>query len=803
MTMTLTDLFSFLLPAAVKASAVLVGAFAVTRLVVKASAAARYLVWQLSIAAVLALTVASALITPRWRILPSFLALSSTSSVQPSERASGRASPAVHETPAPAIGAAASPRVSSTIVQSTAIERDRAAPVARSLASSYPLGTTLRALWLAGALAILLRFLIGSLAARRFTRGAQPIEAKEWARLNETMALAAGLGHPVSLLKSRRASTPMTFGVLNPVVLLPSDADEWTDERRRVVLLHELAHVRRFDALTNVLVTVACAVYWFNPLMWIAAGRMRAEAERACDDWVLRAGVQASSYADHLLSLIQSIGGAPTPAAALPMASRSTFEGRLLAILEPNMNRSGLRRGQVALLTTGIVALVLPLSAMTTAVSAAPHVSPAANTNQAQPTPPPRSDSQKSKADRAKSESPTDTDLAPPGIAVHIDREWGKTSQVQSPMSQSALDGLVAASKDSDVGVRLESIRALGKSGDPRAIAALSEALRSDRDVAVRRAAAWALGNLDDTRAVPALTTALKADTSVEVRRTVVWALGEIGDKSASSSLSQSLTDRDVQVRRDAVWALGEIGDHGSAAAIETLFKDKDASVRQQAVWAVGEIGSHESVGALTALLYDTSSAVRNQAAWALGEIGDRSAVDALGNALRADSDAGVRETAAWALGELGDADAVPALSAGLADPSDRVRSTCAWALGEISPHTAPTALINALTDPVVEVRRNAVWALAQIGDRGGASAQALRAATRDSDPGVKRGALRALAMIGDSTAYDALAEMLKDPDPAVRKEAAAALGGRASGWAEPRPRPRPQPQPRPRPDGW
>ncbi len=799
MNMPLTDLVSFLLPAALKASAIIVAALAVTRFLARASAAARYLVWQLSIAAVLSLTIASALIAPRWRVLPSFLALSSNVS-QPPERAFDKRRPttAPDETPDHRASTASS-RVGSTNDGASAIEKAPAASLAQSISSSYSLRTALLGFWLAGAVAILLRFFIGSLAARRFTRGAQPVEAQAWARLNETMALAAGLGHPVSLLKSRRASTPMTFGVLNPIVLLPSDADEWTEERRRVVLLHELAHVRRFDALTNVLATVACAAYWFNPLMWIAAARMRAEAERACDDWVLRAGVQASSYADHLLALVQSIGGTPTPASALPMASRSTFEGRLLAILEPNMNRSGLRRGQVALLAIAIVAMVLPLSAMTTAVSPTPRPLSTANANQAQPTP--KSDSEKVKADRGKIESKTDADLASPGIAVHIDGSWGESNKAVSTMSQSALDGLVAASKDSDVGVRLESIRTLGKSGDPRAIAALAEALRSDRDVAVRGAAAWALGNLDDTRAVPALTAALRADTSVEVRRTVVWALGEIGDKSASASLAQSLNDHDTQVRRDAVWALGEIGDHGSAAAIETLFKDKDAAVRQQAVWALGEIGSRESAPGLTALLYDTSSAVRNQAAWALGEIGDRSAVEALGSALRSDSDAGVRETAAWALGELGDADAVPALSAGLGDAFDRVRTTCAWALGEISPHTAPTALINALSDPVVEVRQDAVWALAHIGDR--ASTPALRAAMRDSDARVKRGALRALAVIGDSTAYDALAEMLKDPDPAVRKEAAAALGGRSSGWPDPRPRPRPQPQPRPRPDGW
>src|SRR6185503_9330111 len=162
---------------------------------------------------------------------------------------------------------------------------------------------------------------------------------------------------------------PMTFGVINPVVLLPGDADEWPEERRRIVLLHELAHVHRLDSLTHIFTQIACAVYWFNPLVWIAAARLRAEAERACDDWVLRAGMRASTYADHLLDMVRTIGRLHTPAAALPMAQRSTFEGRLLAILEPGLNRNGLTRGQAVLLTAIIAVVVFPLAAVTPARS--------------------------------------------------------------------------------------------------------------------------------------------------------------------------------------------------------------------------------------------------------------------------------------------------------------------------------------------------------------------------------------------------------------------------------------------------
>ena len=184
-----------------------------------------------------------------------------------------------------------------------------------------------------------------------------------------TFANRLGVTRPLILLRGERLAVPVTWGIVYPAVLLPQDADSWSEERRRFVLVHEMAHVKRFDALTQLLAQISVAVFWFDPLVWLAAHQMRVEREHACDDYVLRDGTAPSLYAGELLEMVRSIGmpshDRAAPAfAALAMARRSEFEGRMLAILDPRLDRHTLtRRG--TLMTAVIVALLtLPLAAL-------------------------------------------------------------------------------------------------------------------------------------------------------------------------------------------------------------------------------------------------------------------------------------------------------------------------------------------------------------------------------------------------------------------------------------------------------
>src|SRR5437764_105838 len=123
-------------------------------------------------------------------------------------------------------------------------------------------------------------------------------------------------------------------------LLLPASSEEWPIRRKRVVLAHELAHIQRADWLFQILAELACIVYWFNPLFWVARNRLDFESERACDDAVLNLGFDGQDYATHLLEIARALKKQrPAWLPALAMAKPFGLEARLVAILNASLNR--------------------------------------------------------------------------------------------------------------------------------------------------------------------------------------------------------------------------------------------------------------------------------------------------------------------------------------------------------------------------------------------------------------------------------------------------------------------------------
>jgi len=212
--------------------------------------------------------------------------------------------------------------------------------------------------WAAGVVVTLLIFLEQRWRLRRIERAARAVTDPDVLGLLDSISGELRLRRKVRLLETGQPLMPMTWGFLRPAALLPADAAQWERERLRLVLRHELAHVRRCDCLTQALAALVCALYWFNPLAWLAAARMRVERERACDDLVVALGqTRASEYAGHLLEIARQWSDAPR--AALAVAKRSGLEQRLRALLDGANHHGGMtRRAAVSVVCTLVAGVV-------------------------------------------------------------------------------------------------------------------------------------------------------------------------------------------------------------------------------------------------------------------------------------------------------------------------------------------------------------------------------------------------------------------------------------------------------------
>jgi hypothetical protein len=368
---------------------------------------------------------------------------------------------------------------------------------------------------------MLARIGAGIAAVRRLARHARPADTR-WRLLLEDASERARITRRVKLLVSRDIAVPMTWSGGRPTVLLPANAIDWTDDRARVVLLHELAHVRRADWFTHALARVLVALHPFNPLAWIALAAMTRDRERACDDFVLAQGTRPSDYAQHLLDITRAGVGSASYAIAPAMARASELEGRLLSILTPHRREP--RRLATLSLTGAAVAVTLAVAGAaprTPAGTPAPVASPA---------------------------SPVVTNsLAHDDDTPEQKREARRARAAITPLAKTALT-------DARQDAREKATMALALRSEPDVVDPLLRALK-DPSGQVREKAALGLALRRDPRGVDALLDAA-ADPDSQVREKVAIALGLSGDARAADALTDALDDPDAQVREKAASGL-------------------------------------------------------------------------------------------------------------------------------------------------------------------------------------------------------------------------------------------------------
>jgi beta-lactamase regulating signal transducer with metallopeptidase domain len=339
--------------------------------------------------------------------------------------------------------------------------------------------------------------------------------------ISEARHVAARLGFSglVDVRETRIDGSPHVAGLFRSIVMMPPSAREWTSEERQAAFVHELTHIRRSDRRTQALAQFACAIYWFNPLVWHAAAALARERERACDDEVLRVGVKPSAYAALLLDLARR-PAAWTPATALSMARPSAIEGRLIMILAdvtrtPRRSSRWLIGAAIAVFTTAA------LGAQRPAAVPAEQPSPAAR-----PAP-----------------------LLKPQAVMQLD-EVGRVEGIT--------DILVRSLGDASSDVREQAAMGLALTPGNGVIDPLLAALK-DRDSQVREKAAIGLAFRRDPRIIEPLLAAMN-DADGQVREKAAIALGASGDARAADSLRKATSDPDPQGREKAVAGLVLLG---------------------------------------------------------------------------------------------------------------------------------------------------------------------------------------------------------------------------------------------------
>ncbi|MEP6574086.1 MAG: M56 family metallopeptidase [Gemmatimonadota bacterium] len=502
-------------------------------------------------------------------------------------------------------------------------------------------------LWLTGTAILLARLGIGLLMVRRAMTEAADPQSPE-AQHVASLAMSMGISRQVQLGYSATLRVPVTIGVFRPVVLLPEMSRGWGRDRLHVVLLHELAHVRRLDYACQIMQQIVCAFYWLNPLIMLAARRSRVEQERACDDVVLRMGTRSREYAGHLVDIARGLSGQPTPGLALAMAHPSTLGTRVRAILNPSAKRGGVSRRALCVAAFSAAMIGIPVASLSLWGEG-------------------RDREQVREAVISLRE----------GSPLERERAAWLLGQLRSDRG---VLPLVDHLHDSEPTVRSVAAWALGSIGSGSAREPLIGALR-DPSPHVREMAVLALGALGDPRAIPSLAL-MTRDPEASVRSVTTCALGFIGGEAAARVLA------------------------------EMLANETDAHTRSMAAGNLGGVPSEAGLAALLTALHDSSAEIRRSATYSLGRLADVRAVEALGQALRTDDEVEVRQGIAMALGRFSVPAAAAALVPAVSDPDASVRVMAVAALGQVGDARGAPALIAALDDPTHQVRLTAVESL-------------------------------------------------------------------------------------------
>ncbi|HDZ09782.1 M56 family metallopeptidase [Pseudohongiella sp.] len=233
-------------------------------------------------------------------------------------------------------------------------------------------GTVLLVAYLLPLSLLLGRLIVALYKSRQLFQMADPNIDAVTLKLLQKLKPALGVSRRVQVRISAAIDSPVSFGLLRPVILLPLQARDWNESIMTDVLLHELSHIKRLDWLTTLLAYLVASLYWINPLVWLALRHLRDQSEHSCDSAVLAAGRCDTDYAESLLDVATRCRHArhrqrTSDPLMQPMLDHNSLTIRISHVLEDNKMQSTVLKKQIkrSALALGLISTTM-LAALST-----------------------------------------------------------------------------------------------------------------------------------------------------------------------------------------------------------------------------------------------------------------------------------------------------------------------------------------------------------------------------------------------------------------------------------------------------
>ena len=251
-----------------------------------------------------------------------------------------------------------------TTIEVSSIYRESAKTLPESL-MQFPWTAWVFIVWLAG-VAVMLSWLgIGRLYISRIIRAADSVKDPLILNHIKDVGGAMGVRSQPRLYQSNEIEVPFVLGIFRPIMVIPAAVAGWPSGDIRMMLSHEMAHLKRHDLIWLIVGSLATALHWFNPFVWALRRKLTIEADKACDDYVLAAGTAPVDYAERLINMVGSINrNRAAPEYGAGLAYKSRLEERVMSILRSGKHSLRVGRSPAVLIIFLSSLFVFPLAGL-------------------------------------------------------------------------------------------------------------------------------------------------------------------------------------------------------------------------------------------------------------------------------------------------------------------------------------------------------------------------------------------------------------------------------------------------------